>query len=340
MGYLVEGIWKDLPRDTRRTGGEFMRPESVFRDRVTADGSSGFKAEAGRYHLYVSLACPWAHRTLIFRKLKGLDKAISLSIVDPLMGENGWTFSERPGCIPDTVNGATYLYEIYLKVRPTFSGRVTVPTLWDKQRGTIVNNESSESIRMLNREFDAFAQRSYPDQYPEDLRAEIDCWNDLIYRTVNNGVYRAGFASAQEKYDQAVGELFATLETLERHLAKSRYLCGGRVTEADWRLFTTLARFDAVYHYHFKCNLRRLRDYSNLWAYTRELYQAPGVAETVDLWHIKEHYYRSQKEVNPSQIVPVGPAIDFSEPHGRGRINPPSRPRKRRPSPTSPSRRR
>ena len=340
MGYLVEGIWKDLPRDTRRTGGEFMRPESVFRDRVTADGSSGFKAEAGRYHLYVSLACPWAHRTLIFRKLKGLDKAISLSIVDPLMGENGWTFSERPGCIPDTVNGATYLYEIYLKVRPTFSGRVTVPTLWDKQRGTIVNNESSEIIRMLNREFDAFAQRSYPDQYPEDLRAEIDCWNDLIYRTVNNGVYRAGFASAQEKYDQAVGELFATLETLERHLAKSRYLCGGRVTEADWRLFTTLARFDAVYHYHFKCNLRRLRDYSNLLAYTRELDQAPGVAETVDLWHIKEHYYRSQKEVNPSQIVPVGPAIDFSEPHGRGRINPPSRPRKRRPSPTSPSRRR
>jgi putative glutathione S-transferase len=340
MGYLVEGIWKDLPRDTRSTGGEFIRTDSVFRDRVTADGSSGFKAEAGRYHLYVSLACPWAHRTVIFRKLKGLEKAISLSVVDPLMDANGWTFSERRGCIPDTVNGAAHLYEIYLKVRPDFSGRVTVPTLWDRERGTIVNNESSEIIRMLNREFDAFARRSFPDQYPEDLRAEIDRWNDLIYRTVNNGVYRAGFASAQDKYDQAVGELFATLGTLERHLAKSRYLCGDRITEADWRLFTTLARFDAVYHYHFKCNLRRLRDYSNLWAYTRELYQVPGVAETVDLWHIKEHYYRSQKEVNPSRIVPVGPDIDFGEPHGRGRITPPSPPRRRRLSPTSRSRRR
>jgi putative glutathione S-transferase len=340
MGYLVEGIWKDLPRDTRRTGGEFIRSDSVFRDRVTADGSSGFKAGAGRYHLYVSLACPWAHRTVIFRKLKGLEKAISLSVVDPLMDANGWSFSERRGCVPDTVNGAAHLYEIYLKVRPDFSGRVTVPTLWDKQRGTIVNNESSEIIRMLNREFDAFAQRSFPDQYPEDLRTEIDRWNDLIYRTVNNGVYRAGFASAQDKYDQAVGDLFATLETLERHLAKSRYLCGKRITEADWRLFTTLARFDAVYHYHFKCNLRRLREYPNLWAYTRELYQVPGVAETVDLWHIKEHYYRSQKEVNPSRIVPAGPEIDFSEPPGRDRITPLSRPRRRRLSPTSPSRRR
>jgi len=320
MGYLVEGVWKDLPRDTRKTGGEFIRPESVFRDRVTADGSSGFKAEAGRYHLYVSLACPWAHRTVIFRGLKGLEKAISLSIVDPLMDVNGWTFSERPGCIPDTVNGASYLYEIYLKVRPDFSGRVTVPVLWDKTLGTIVNNESSQIIRMLDREFDPFVEggtKSLPDMVPEELRPEIDRWNELIYRTVNNGVYRAGFATAQEKYERAVGELFATFETLERHLAKSRYLCGDRITEADWRLFTTLVRFDAVYHYHFKCNLRRLRDYPNLWAYARELYQVPGVEATVDMWHIKEHYYRSQKEVNPSQIVPVGPIVDFSEPHGR-----------------------
>ena len=320
MGYLVEGVWKDLPRDTRKTGGEFIRPESVFRDRVTADGSSGFRAEAGRYHLYVSLACPWAHRTVIFRKLKGLEKAISLSIVDPLMDVNGWTFSERPGCVPDSVNGASYLYEIYLKARPGFSGRVTVPALWDKARGTIVNNESSEIIRMLNREFDAVAEKAAPtspDMYPEELQPEIERWNDLIYRTVNNGVYRAGFATAQDKYEKAVGDLFATLEVLERHLANSRYLCGERITEADWRLFTTLARFDAVYHYHFKCNLRRLRDYANLWPYARELYQIPGVAATVDMWHIKEHYYRSQKEVNPSQVVPVGPVVDFSEPHGR-----------------------
>lgn len=318
MGYLVEGVWKDLPRDTRKTGGEFIRLESAFRERVTADGSSGFRAEAGRYHLYVSLACPWAHRTLIFTKLKGLEKAISVSIVDPLMGVNGWTFSERPACIPDSVNHASYLYEVYLKVRPTFSGRATVPVLWDRERGTIVNNESSEIIRMLNREFDAFAEKSLPDMYPPELRAEIDRWNSLIYRTVNNGVYRAGFATAQDKYEKAVGELFATLGALEQHLARSRYLCGERITEADWRLFTTLVRFDAVYHYHFKCNLRRLRDYANLWAYARELYQTPGVAPTVDLWHIKEHYYRSQKEVNPSQVVPVGPEIDFSEPHGRG----------------------
>jgi len=318
MGYLVDGVWQDLPRDTRKTGGEFIRPESVFRDRVTADGSSGFKAEAGRYHLYVSLACPWAHRTVIFRKLKGLEPAISLSVVDPYMDDaHGWMFSERPGCIPDTVNGAAYLYEIYLKARPDFSGRVTVPVLWDKTRGTIVNNESSEIIRMLNREFDALAERALPDMYPPELRPEIDRWNEFIYRTVNNGVYRAGFATAQEKYEHAVGELFDALERLERHLGTNRYLCGERITEADWRLFTTLVRFDAVYHYHFKCNLRRLRDYRHLWAYTRELYQVPGVASSVDFRHIKEHYYRSQKEVNPSQIVPAGPVLDFSEPHGR-----------------------
>jgi putative glutathione S-transferase len=316
---LVEGVWEDIPRDTRKTGGEFIRPESVFRERITADGSSGFKAEAGRYHLYISLACPWAHRTLIFRALKGLEKAISLSIVDPIMDVYGWVFTDRPGCIRDTVNGAACLHEIYTKVRPNFSGRVTVPTLWDKKTGTIVNNESSEIIRMFNSEFDAFAQKSLPDMYPGALRAEIDRWNELIYRSVNNGVYRAGFATAQDKYDKAVGDLFATLDTLERHLAASRYLCGERMTEADWRLFTTLVRFEPVYHFHFKCNLRRLRDYPNLWAYARELYQVPGVAATVDIAHIKEHYYRSQKEVNPSCVVPVGPMLDYSEPHGRGK---------------------
>ena len=319
MGMLVEGLWKDIPRDTRKTGGEFIRPESVFRDRITADGSSGFKAEAGRYHLYISLACPWAHRTLIFRALKGLEKAISLAIVDPIMDVDGWVFSDRPGCIRDAVNGAACLHQIYTKVRPNFSGRVTVPTLWDRKTGTIVNNESSEIVRMFNSEFDAFAEKSLPDMYPRALRAEIDRWNDLIYRSVNNGVYRAGFATAQDKYEKAVGDLFATLDTLERHLATSRYLCGERMTEADWRLFTTLVRFEPVYHFHFKCNLRRLRDYPNLWAYTRELYQVPGVAATVDIAQIKEHYYRSQKEVNPSCVVPVGPILDYSEPHGRGK---------------------
>jgi putative glutathione S-transferase len=318
MGILVKGVWKDVPRDTRKTGGEFIRPESIFRDRITADGSSGFKAEPGRYHLYISLACPWAHRTLIFRALKGLDKAISLSIVDPLMGRDGWVFSDRPGCIRDSVNGAECLHQIYTRARPDFSGRVTVPVLWDKKTAAIVNNESSEIIRMLNREFDALAEKSLPDLYPEALRPEIDRWNDLIYRTVNNGVYRAGFATAQDKYEMAVGELFASLDTLERHLEASRYICGERITEADWRLFTTLVRFDPVYHFHFKCNLRRLVDYPNLWGYTRELYQVGGVAATVDFMQIKEHYYRSQTEVNPSGVVASGPVVDFREPHRRG----------------------
>ena len=321
MGMLIEGVWRDVPRDTRSTGGEFVRDQSEFREWVTADGSSGFKAETGRYHLYISLACPWAHRTLLFRTLKGLDKAISLSIVDPFMAAEGWVFTDRAGCIRDTVNGAACLHQIYSLARPKFSGRVTVPVLWDKSRKTIVNNESSEIIRMLNREFDAFAEKSIPDMYPEALQPEIDRWNALIYRTLNNGVYRAGFASAQAKYEEAVTEVFATLDALERHLAKRRYICGDRMTEADWRLFTTLVRFDPVYHYHFKCNLRRLRNYPELWAYTRELFQMPGIAETIDVGQIKEHYYRSQVEVNPSQVVPVGPSIDFNEPHGRDRSN-------------------
>ncbi len=321
MGMLVEGVWKDIPRDTSKTAGEFVRTESIFRDRVTADGSSGFEAVPGRYHLYVSLACPWAHRTVVFRALKGLEQVITVSAADPISEPNGWGFMHRSGAGQDSANGARFLYEVYVKARPGYTGRVTVPALWDRKTRTIVNNESSEIIRMLNREFDAFATMPLPDMYPEALRGEIDRWNELIYPTVNNGVYRAGFASAQDKYEKAVRDLFATLETLERHLASHRYLCGARLTEADWRLFTTLVRFDTVYHYHFKCNLRRLRDYPNLWAYTRELYQFPGVAATVDLQQIKEHYYGSQTRVNPTGVVALGPMLDgrdFSEPHGRG----------------------
>lgn len=320
MGMLVGGQWSDGWYDTHASGGEFIRAESQFRDRITSDGSSGYRAEPGRYHLYVSLACPWAHRTMIFRKLKGLEQALSVSIVDPFMDSDGWTFSRREACIPDSVNGATYLREIYVLARPDYSGRATVPALWDTKTRTIVNNESSEIIRMLNREFDEFAARALPDMYPEDLRAEIDRWNELVYRTVNNGVYRAGFATVQEKYASAVAALFSTLDLLERHLETSRYLCGSRLTEADWRLFTTLLRFDCVYYGHFKCNLRRLIDYPNLWAYARDLYQMPGVADTVNFTHIKEHYYRSHVKVNPTRIVPLGPVVDFLEPHERARL--------------------
>jgi putative glutathione S-transferase len=309
---LVEGVWKDIARDTRKTGGEFLRPDSAFRDRVTADGSSGFKAEPGRYHLYVSLACPWAHRTIVYRALKGLEQAITLSAADPISEPNGWTFTSRPGAVADPANGVRFLYEVYVKARPQYTGRVTVPTLWDTKTGTIVNNESSEIIRMLNREFDALAARPLPDLYPEALRAEIDRWNDLIYPTVNNGVYRAGFATAQDKYEQAVTELFRTLDWLEKRLLKRKWLCGKTFTEADVRLFTTLVRFDAVYYSHFKCNLRRLVDYPNLWRWTRRVYALPGVAKTVDMKEIKEHYYRSMKQINPTQVVPKGPLLDFS----------------------------
>ncbi|MCC7486594.1 MAG: glutathione S-transferase family protein [Burkholderiales bacterium] len=316
MGMLVEGVWQDVPRDTRATGGAFVRPESVFRDRVTADGSSGFRAEPGRYHLYVSYACPWAHRTIVFRALKGLERVITMSAADPVSEPNGWTYESRP----DTANGVRHLHEAYVRARRDYTGRVTVPALWDRERQTIVNNESSEIIRMLNTAFDAFATRELPDMYPDALRGEIDRWNDLIYPSVNNGVYRAGFATAQDKYEEAARGVFDTFDRLERHLAGSRYLCGDSVTEADWRLFTTLVRFDSVYHYHFKCNLARLTDYPGLWAYTRELYQYPGVAATVDLKEIKEHYYRSQPRVNPSGVVAIGPRLDerdFMAPHGR-----------------------
>ncbi len=319
MGMLIDGVWRT--EDRRRIGsdGGFVRSETQFRDWVTAEGGSGFKAEAGRYHLYVSLACPWAHRTLILRRLKGLEEAVGLSVVDPLMAENGWTFSDGPECIPDTLNGADHLYEIYLKAKPDYSGRVSVPVLWDQATGTIVNNESSEIIRMFNGAFDAFG-RAEPDFYPRPLRAEIDSLDAVVYERVNNGVYKAGFATSQAAHEKAVAELFETLDGLESRLQRRRYLMGERITLADWRLFTTLVRFDAVYHGHFKCNLRRLVDYPNLWGHTRELHQHPGVAGTVSLDHIKRHYYMSHRGINPTGIVPVGPAIDFLAPHDRGRL--------------------
>ncbi len=325
MGLLIDGVWHDKWYDTRKTGGRFQRQESAFRNWVTADGSAGptgeagFKAEAGRYHLYVSLACPWAHRTLIFRNLKGLEEIISLSVVHWHMGEEGWTFEAGPGVIPDRVTGAEKLHQVYTAARPDYTGRVTVPVLWDKKRDTIVSNESAEIIRMFNSAFDGLTGNDL-DFYPEALRGEIDAINETVYHKVNNGVYKCGFATSQEAYVEAFDALFATLDELERRLTLQRYLVGGRLTEADWRLFTTLLRFDAVYHGHFKCNLKRLVDYPNLWDYTRELYQVPGVAETVDLHHIKHHYYGSHRSINPTGIVPKGPALDFTLPHSRAAL--------------------
>jgi putative glutathione S-transferase len=322
MGLLIDGVWHDKWYDTKKSGGRFERQESAFRNWVTVDGSAGpggeagFKAEPGRYHLYVSLACPWAHRTLIFRKLKKLEEIIPVSVVHWHMGAEGWTFEQGPGTVPDSVNGAAKLYEVYLKADPHYSGRVTVPVLWDKQRQTIVSNESAEIIRMFNSAFDGLTGSTL-DFYPAHLRTEIDTVNAAVYRHVNNGVYKCGFATAQAAYDEAFDALFTTLDDLEQRLTRQRYLLGDRITEADWRLFTTLVRFDPVYHGHFKCNLRRLADYPNLWNYTRELYQVPGVAGTVNLHHIKHHYYGSHASVNPSGIVPKGPAIDFERPHGR-----------------------
>ena len=318
MGVLVNGEWRDEQAYADETGS-FVPFEPVFRDCITADGASGYKAEPERYHLYVSLACPWAHRTLIFRKLKKLEDVISLSIVDDFKGGDGWFFSDAPGCIPDTVNGAHYLREIYLNARSDYTGRVSVPVLWDKTTGTIVNNESPEIIRMFNSAFDAFGDPTH-DYYPADLRADIDAVNADVFEHVNVGVYKAGFATKQAPYEAAVTALFATLDAMEVRLTHQRYLCGDRLTEADWRLFTTLLRFDPVYHGHFKCNLRRLADYANLWGFTRELYQVPGVAETVDIEHIKRHYYGSQLDVNPSGVVPTGPDVDFAAPHDRDRF--------------------
>jgi putative glutathione S-transferase len=301
MGMLVDGVWRDIPRDTKSTGGAFVRPESAFRGRVSAADVA-----PGRYWLYVARSCPWAHRTLIVRALKGLEKAMPAFFAVPGAFEHGWEFGET-----SRSGGIRYLYELYTRAQPGYTGRVTVPVLWDSKRGAIVNNESAEIIRMLNRDFEALATRRLHDLYPENLRAEIDRVNERVYRTVNNGVYRAGFATAQDKYDEAVTELFATLDWLEKRLARRRWLCGPRFTEADVRLFTTLVRFDAVYYSHFKCNLRRLIDYKNLWRYTRRFYALPGVARTVDLAEIKAHYYRSMKQLNPTQIVPKGPRLDF-----------------------------
>lgn len=290
---MIEGRWQAGDVRTPGEGGRFVRRESAYRRRVTADGSSGFPAEAGRYHLFVSWACPWAHRTVIFRALLGLEEAISLSAVEALMGDDGWTFAA-----PEPVIGATRLHEVYARADPRYTGKVTVPVLWDKVRGTIVNNESAEIIRMLSHEFAGIARTPY-DFYPAELRPTIDAVNERVYATVNNGVYRAGFATSQEAYDEAVRALFESLDWLEVHLSRQRYLAGDRNTEADWRLFTTLIRFDAVYYGHFKCNLRHVYEFPNLWGFVRELYQWPGVAETVKLDEIKRHYYASHSTINP-----------------------------------------
>lgn len=317
MGLLVDGQWQDNWYDTEKTGGRFVRKDSQFRNWITADGSAGptgdggFKAEKGRYHLYVSLACPWAHRTLIIRALKGLEDFISLSVVNPQMLENGWTFEDGPGVIKDSVNNAHYLYEVYKAADDNYSGRVTVPVLWDKQTGKIVNNESSEILRMLNSAFEDIGAK--PGDYsPEALMDEIDAMNDRVYDNVNNGVYKSGFATKQEVYEEEVTNVFKVLDELEEHLENRKYLVGDQLTEADIRLFTTLVRFDAVYYSHFKCNFKRIVDYPNLWRFTREIYNLEGVADTVNMQHIKDHYYISHKTINPTGIVPKGPELDFS----------------------------
>ena len=296
--------------------GEFKRQEDAFRDWVKRDGSTPFEPELGRYHLYVSLACPWAHRTIILRKLKGLEEAIGLTVVDPVRDERGWAFRDGPGHSEDPVNGFAFLSEAYRATDPTYHGRVTVPVLWDKKTKRIVSNSDDDLLRMFNREFDEFAKNNY-DFYPPELSGEIDELNELIYQRINNGVYRAGFATAQAVYERAATRLFEALDLLEARLASQRYLLGSRLTEADWRLFPTLIRFDAVYHGHFKCNLRRLIDYPNLWPYLRDLYQHDGVAGTVNFDHIKRHYYMTHDEINPTRIVPIGPELDLSAPHGR-----------------------
>lgn len=315
LGMLVDGKWMSK-REQEDSQGKFIRPSTTFRNWIRADGSSDYLPEAGRYHLYVSLACPWAHRTLIMRKLKGLDEAISISIVDPFMGDDGWFFSEAPACIPDSVNGAKYLRDIYLKAEPNYTGRVTVPILWDKKIGTIVNNESREIIRMFDTEFNGVA-KSDINLYPADLREKIDETIDAIYQPINNGVYRAGFATKQESYEEAVTELFDNLDHWDKVLSRQRYLCGDRLTEADVCMFTTLLRFDAVYYGHFKCNLRHIWDYQNLWNYLKDIYQQPGVKETCNLNHIKQHYYKSHNQINPTGIVPKGPMLDLDSPHFR-----------------------
>jgi glutathionyl-hydroquinone reductase len=328
MGKLIEGVWHDQWYDTKTTGGRFVRPDARFHNWVTADGSpgprgtGGFKAEPGRYHLYVSFACPWAHRTMIFRKLKGLEDLIGITVTDSYMGSEGWTLCRADGAGVGPVPGVSRLHEVYTAADAHYTGRVTVPVLWDKQRETIVNNESAEIIRMLNSAFNANLPEDNAalDFAPEELLSEIDTINSDVYGNVNNGVYRAGFATTQEAYEEAARALFETLDRLEQRLGARRYLTGARLTEADWRLFTTLVRFDAVYAVHFKCNIRRIADYPNLSNYLCDLYQTPGVAETVHMDHIKNHYYRSHPAINPTGIVPLGPDQNFRTPHNRGRL--------------------
>ena len=316
MGQLVNGKWQGKFFEVDTENGRFVRQDSIFRNWIRADGSTRFQPEAGRYHLYVAHACPWAHRTLILRVLKKLEDVISVSYVQPHMGDDGWTFADNETLTTDTVNGKRFLYEIYTLAEPGYTGKVTVPTLWDKQLQTVVNNESSEIIRMFNSEFQAFTDDD-TNYYPVELRSEIDSINNVVYNTVNNGVYKAGFADSQEAYEESFRALFATLDMLEERLAKQRYLAGNTLTEADWRLFTTLVRFDPVYHYHFKCNLRKIGDYPNLSNYLRELYQYPGIAGTFDLELTKQHYYQSHKNINPTGIVPLGPELHLDEPHNR-----------------------
>ncbi|SEQ25537.1 putative glutathione S-transferase [Ignavigranum ruoffiae] len=317
MGLLVDGVWQDKWYDTKKSKGHFVRTQTQFRNWITKDGSpgptgeGGFKAEKDRYHLYVSYACPWASRALIFRKIKGLEDIISLSVVHPYMGENGWTFEEGDGVIPDTVHQFDYLYQVYLNDDPKYTGRVTVPVLFDKKQDRIVSNESADIIRMFNSAFDDLGAKE-GDYYPEELREEIDEINELVYHNVNNGVYKAGFATKQEVYEAEVRNLFTTLDKLEERLIDQDYLVGNTLTEADWRLFTTLIRFEPVYFGHFKCNLKHLTDYPNLWNYTKRLYNYPGVSETVNFDHIKRHYYMSHPTINPNQIVPLGPDLDYT----------------------------
>ena len=309
---MIDGVWHRKGEGAPTQGGAFVRPATSFRDRI---GGERFPAQAGRYHLYVSLACPWAHRTLVFRKLKGLESLVGLSVTHWLMGEEGWTFDPDPGVVPDPL-GAARLHEIYARADPHFTGRASVPILWDREHGTIVNNESADIIRIFNSAFDRLGATE-GDTYPEPLRPEIDALNATIYDTVNNGVYKAGFATTQQAHHEAVTRLFATLGALEARLARRPYLFGDRLTEADWRLFTTLVRFDSVYHGHFKCNRKRLVDYPALWDFTRALYTMPGIAETVDFAHIKQHYYLSHPWLDPSGIVPEGPELDWSAPARR-----------------------
>ncbi|EGR2914987.1 glutathione S-transferase family protein [Vibrio parahaemolyticus] len=314
MGKLVEGVWHDVWYDTKANGGKFVREDAGFRDWIKTDSEAVFQPESGRYHLYVSLACPWAHRTLIFRKLKGLEPHIDVTVVCPDMLSQGWQMG-----LPDPLFGHTRMHQIYTQAKPDYTGRVTVPVLWDKKTNTIVSNESSEIIRMFNSAFNDLTG-NHDDYYPEPLRGVIDEWNDYIYPNVNNGVYRCGFATSQEAYEEAFESLFSALDKIDAHLATHRYLAGNKITEADWRLFTTLVRFDAVYVGHFKCNKQRIADYVNIQGYLKELYQIDGIADTTDFYHIKRHYYFSHTGINPTQVVPKGPDLDFSSPHQREMI--------------------